>query len=132
MPDRREPCGILALLRQSIQQELGQAREQPLTLYLYLVTAQGVTTALEPDERAAVIRTCTAAARLREPIEHELIQRMAALQNSIGTDLRRPNSSDSDQRIRQPCRRSSLLYLSSRTSLATTRVFSRRHIEPRG
>jgi hypothetical protein len=92
--------GIVALLRQTIQQELGKVSERKNQLCVYTVAGSGDPVLLDGTASAAVVRSCMGAVRLRDPSHQELRARMIDLEAQLAMELRRPTSEDIDSGLR--------------------------------
>ena len=96
----KEPVVLLAFLRQSLQQELGRWFERDVSFHLYSLLPGADPTELESGHRAAVIRACVSAPRIKDPQSLNILANRGTIEADLMLNLRRPTSEEITSGIR--------------------------------
>jgi len=95
------PLAVLAVVRQTVRQNPGSLTEVATSLHLLVVPSAGKPRLIEGADKANVIRTLQRATIRRDPVpDPALINRLAETQTRWEDELRRPTSSERDDRVR--------------------------------
>ena len=90
----KEPVVLLGFLRQSLQQELGRWFERAVSFHLFCLTPDADPTELDSGHRAAVIRACLSAPRIKDPQRVNALPNRDTIEAELMLKLRRPTSEE--------------------------------------